>query len=454
MRSGCRPSRSGRHSRSRARSGPVHLQPPAADEKSRHGEGGVDCHACRKTADDLIWEDARWQLTAVGPTGLPLVLILEPKEHYDIETLPAELAGELGPLMQRIERAVRAAGDIGRVHIGRWGEGSEHLHWWFMGRPARMRQLSDSFAAVWDDVLPPVPEDDLACERRGSGRGAPRMTYSIIARDPETGELGVAVQSRAFNTGAVVPWGAPGVGVVATQSYTELSYGPLGLELLRAGKTPEEALTELVAADDDSAYRQVAMLDAEGRVAVHVGEACIPAAGFVAGDGFSAQANMVENERVWESMAESFERSEGPLADRLLDALDAAEAAGGDWRGRQAGGILVVAAEGEPWAARVRSAGRRPPRSARRAASVGSDAPCLSRYARSTRRPIGRRSRGRPRARPAAGRGSSAPPRPASSRGAGAAPAAAGGRAALGGLHPHTGRPQDLLPNAAELLED
>ena len=93
------------------------------------------------------------------PTGLPLVLILEPKEHYDIETLPAELAAELGPLMQRVERAVRSAGDIGRVHIGRWGEGSEHLHWWFMGRPARMRQLSDSFAAIWDDVLPPVPED-------------------------------------------------------------------------------------------------------------------------------------------------------------------------------------------------------------------------------------------------------------------------------------------------------
>ena len=87
------------------------------------------------------------------------MLILEPKEHYDIETLPAELAAELGPLMQRIERAIREAGDIGRVHIGRWGEGSEHLHWWFMGRPARMRQLSDSFAAIWDDILPPVPDD-------------------------------------------------------------------------------------------------------------------------------------------------------------------------------------------------------------------------------------------------------------------------------------------------------
>jgi len=175
------------------------------------------------------------------------------------------------------------------------------------------------------------------------------VTYSIVARDPETGELGVAVQSRAFNTGAVVPWGEPGVGVVATQSYTEASYGPLGLELLRGGKSPEEALAELVAADDDSAYRQVAILDAEGRVAVHVGEACIPAAGFVSGAGFSAQANMVDSERVWESMAEAFESSEGPLADRLLEALDAAEAAGGDWRGRQAGGILVVGSEGKPW---------------------------------------------------------------------------------------------------------
>lgn len=138
---------------------PRALRPPAADEKARHGEGGVDCHACGKSADDLIWEDEHWQLTPIGPTGLPIVVILEPREHYDIETLPAALAAELGPLMQRIERAVRAVGDIGRVHIGRWGEGSEHLHWWFMARPARMRQLSDSFAAVWDDVLPPVPEE-------------------------------------------------------------------------------------------------------------------------------------------------------------------------------------------------------------------------------------------------------------------------------------------------------
>jgi uncharacterized Ntn-hydrolase superfamily protein len=175
------------------------------------------------------------------------------------------------------------------------------------------------------------------------------MTYSIVARDSATGELGVAVQSRAFNTGAAVPWGAPGVGVVATQSYTEESYGPLGLDLLRGGKGPEEALGELVAADDEPQYRQVAILDAEGRVAVHVGEACIPAAGFATGDGFSAQANMVASERVWKAMAEAFSSAGGPLEERLLDALDAAEAAGGDWRGRQAAGILVVAAEGKPW---------------------------------------------------------------------------------------------------------
>jgi diadenosine tetraphosphate (Ap4A) HIT family hydrolase len=138
---------------------PRPLQPPAADEKRRRGEAGIDCYACDKAADDLIWEDEHWQLTALGPTGLPLVLILEPKEHYDIETLPPELAAELGPLLQRVERAMRAVGGIGRVHIARWGEGSEHLHWWFMARPARMRQLSDSFAAIWDDILPPVPEE-------------------------------------------------------------------------------------------------------------------------------------------------------------------------------------------------------------------------------------------------------------------------------------------------------
>jgi hypothetical protein len=138
---------------------PRRLEPPVAEEEPRNGVGGVDCFVCAKTEDDLIWHDEHWQLTAIGPTGLPLVLILEPRQHCDIDTLPVELAAELGPLMQRIEHAIRAVPDIGRVHICRWGDGSEHLHWWFMARPARIAQLIGSFAAVWDEILPPVPEE-------------------------------------------------------------------------------------------------------------------------------------------------------------------------------------------------------------------------------------------------------------------------------------------------------
>jgi hypothetical protein len=137
---------------------PRKLEPPVSEEKPRMGTGGFDCFACNKSDDDLIWSDENWQASAIGPTGLPMVVILEPREHYDIETLPAELAAELGPLLQRFERAVRAVGDIGRVHVCRWGDGSEHLHWWFMARPTRVPQLASSFAAIWDDILPPVPQ--------------------------------------------------------------------------------------------------------------------------------------------------------------------------------------------------------------------------------------------------------------------------------------------------------
>lgn len=175
------------------------------------------------------------------------------------------------------------------------------------------------------------------------------MTYSIVARDAETGELGVAVQSRAFQTGGVVPWAMPGVGAVATQSFSEKSYGALGLDLMRAGKTAEEALAALVAADLLEAHRQVGMLAADGAAVAHTGAACIPAAGHRLGEGVTAQANLVEGPAVWESMVDAFEAATGPLHRRLLAALEAAEAAGGDWRGRQAGGILVVPAEGPPW---------------------------------------------------------------------------------------------------------
>ena len=174
------------------------------------------------------------------------------------------------------------------------------------------------------------------------------MTYSIVARDAATGELGVAVQSQAFNTGAVVPWARPGVGAVATQSFTDPRYGWQGLELLAAGRAPRDALDELVASDDLRELRQVALLDAQGRTAQHTGAACVPRAGGAAGDGWAAQGNMLAAE-AWHAMGAAFEATEGTLAERLMAALDAAEAEGGDWRGRGGAGIVVVPAQGEPW---------------------------------------------------------------------------------------------------------
>jgi uncharacterized Ntn-hydrolase superfamily protein len=157
------------------------------------------------------------------------------------------------------------------------------------------------------------------------------------------------VQSRAFNCGAGVLWARPGVGAVATQSLAERSYGPLGLELLEAGKTPEQALAALTTSDPDEAVRQVAILSADGSAAAHTGELCIADAGHQVGDGYSVQANIMRNTSVWPRMAEAFEASTGPLARRLLATLEAAEEAGGDWRGMQAGGLLVVAPDAKPW---------------------------------------------------------------------------------------------------------
>jgi len=177
------------------------------------------------------------------------------------------------------------------------------------------------------------------------------VTYSIVARDPETGELGVAVQSRAFGTGAAVAWARAGVGAVATQSFTNRGYGPRGLELLAAGTAPADALTQLVAEDDEREYRQVAFLAADGRTAAHVGEACIPELGAIPAENVSVQGNMLRSRDVVPAMAQAFAASQGTLAERLLDALDAAEVAGGDFRGRQASGLLVVPSEGtdKPW---------------------------------------------------------------------------------------------------------
>ena len=182
-------------------------------------------------------------------------------------------------------------------------------------------------------------------------RRRPVATYSIVARDPATGEMGVAVQSHWFSVGAIVPWAEAGVGAVATQSFVEPSYGPLGLELMRMGRTAPEALKALVTTDANEAVRQVAMVDAQGRVDAHTGSGAIFAAGHHVGNGFSTQANMMENPTVWDAMARAFESTRGDLAERLLAALEAAEGEGGDIRGRQSAAIIVVSgtSTGRPW---------------------------------------------------------------------------------------------------------
>ncbi|HSJ50730.1 MAG TPA: DUF1028 domain-containing protein [Actinomycetota bacterium] len=176
------------------------------------------------------------------------------------------------------------------------------------------------------------------------------MTYSIVARDPETGELGVAVQSHWFAAG-VVCWARAGVGAVATQATALIEHGPLALDLLERGLGAEAALAARGRADGDFGVRQVAVLDASGAVAVHTGESCIPEAGHRVGSGFSCQANMMRRDTVWDAMALAFEAAEGPLAERLLGALDAGEAEGGDLRGRQAARVLVVRGQrtDRPW---------------------------------------------------------------------------------------------------------
>jgi len=179
----------------------------------------------------------------------------------------------------------------------------------------------------------------------------PVSTYSIVARDPETGDLGVAVQSHWFSVGAVVPWARAGVGAVATQSMVEASYGPKGLELMAADADAASALSTLLEQDLNADIRQVAMVDARGTVAAHTGGRCIREAGHHVGKGYSVQANLMGPATVPEAMAKAFENTSGPLAERLVAALAAAEATGGDIRGRQSAAILVVRAEstGHPW---------------------------------------------------------------------------------------------------------
>ncbi len=170
------------------------------------------------------------------------------------------------------------------------------------------------------------------------------MTYSIVARDAETGQLGVAVQSCMFGTGSIVPWARAGVGAVATQAFADPGYGPRCLDALAAGSSASDALAVAQGADPMTALRQVGIVAADGTAAVTTGALCVDHAGHTQGDGFVAQANMVAGPEVWIAMADAFTSSGGDLAHRLLAALVAAEAAGGDARGRMAAALLVVEA--------------------------------------------------------------------------------------------------------------
>ena len=180
-------------------------------------------------------------------------------------------------------------------------------------------------------------------------------TYSIVALDPESGEMGGAVQSHWFSVGSVVLWAEAGVGVVATQSLVNESFGPRGLALMKAGKTPQEALDELLASDEGRDYRQVALIDTKGNVATWTGPKCIPEAGHANGKNYSVQANLMLKNTVWPAMEKAFLAARGPLAERMVAALEAAQAEGGDIRGKQSAALVVVRqkATGKPWEDRL-----------------------------------------------------------------------------------------------------
>jgi uncharacterized Ntn-hydrolase superfamily protein len=177
-------------------------------------------------------------------------------------------------------------------------------------------------------------------------------TYSIVGRDSVTGEMGVAVQSHWFNVGAIVSWGEAGVGVIATQSFVNPSFGIRGLDLLKQGKTPQQVVDELIAADDGRDFRQLAVLDATGRTASYTGAKCLDGAGNIAGPNYSVQANMMLNNTIWSAMEKAFKETNAPLAERLVASLEAAQTAGGDIRGMQSAALMVWkgTSTGQPWA--------------------------------------------------------------------------------------------------------
>jgi uncharacterized Ntn-hydrolase superfamily protein len=221
----------------------------------------------------------------------------------------------------------------------------------------QVRKPISSFLAVASLIFASLP---IVAQHARREQSPPRPlrpvhTFSIVARDPVTGDLGVAVQSHWFSVGPIVPWAEAGVGAVATQSFVDPAYGKLGLDLMRAGRSAPDALRALLAGDEGREVRQVAMIDASGRVDAWTGKNDIQAAGHHVGKDYSVQANLMLNDKVWPAMAEAFEASKGDLAERMLAALDAAQAVGGDIRGRQSAALIVVTAKstGQSWKDRI-----------------------------------------------------------------------------------------------------
>jgi uncharacterized Ntn-hydrolase superfamily protein len=176
-------------------------------------------------------------------------------------------------------------------------------------------------------------------------------TFSILAYDPETGEIGGAVQSHWFSVGTVVLWGEAGVGMVATQSFTNPAFGPEGLELLREGHLSKGVVDEMICKDEGRELRQLSVMNSRGEAASYTGRRCVPFAGHFVGEGHSVQANMMLNQEVWPAMSKAYLATKGDLADRMMAALDAAQRAGGDFRGKQSAALLVLsgARTGQPW---------------------------------------------------------------------------------------------------------
>ena len=219
----------------------------------------------------------------------------------------------------------------------------------------RLRSIAVHFLGFAGALLLLASDAGAQAGARNTLPKRPVHTFSIVARDPATGELGVAVQSHWFSVGSIVTWAEAGIGAVATQSFVDPSYGKLGLDLMRAGRSAPDALKALLAGDDGRDVRQVAMIDAQGRVAAHTGAKDIPAAGHIVGKDYSVQANLMLNDKVWPAMSRAFEATKGDLAERMLAALDAAQEAGGDIRGKQSAALIVVTGKptGKPWADRV-----------------------------------------------------------------------------------------------------